>query len=128
MPSDPVVAVRVWPVSLLVMVTLTFGTAAPEGSVTVPVKPEVPDDCAMRDGTEIATRTVSSAAKASREQSSSLDFIVPSPLQQHLMSDRVTPVSLRAEIRTSDFGRMRRHYWGRILHATHRSITRIVFR
>jgi len=32
-------------------VTVTFGTEAPEGSVMVPVSPDVPDDWAINDGT-----------------------------------------------------------------------------
>jgi hypothetical protein len=49
--------------------------AAPEGSVTVPAKPAVPADCAIRDGTQIANNKVSIATKASRERSSTFDLM-----------------------------------------------------
>jgi len=64
-------------VSLLVMVTVTFGIAAPEGSVIVPLRPEVPADCAIKDGTHIASKRLKTANTASCVRSSVLDLIVP---------------------------------------------------
>jgi hypothetical protein len=58
-------------------VTTTFGIDAPEGSVTIPLRLDVPADCAIKDGTQIANNRVKSATNASREQSSVLDLIVP---------------------------------------------------
>src|SRR5207247_9459393 len=46
-----------WPVSTLVVVTMTPGRTAPEESMTVPVRAPVPAVWAMRDGTEIMNRT-----------------------------------------------------------------------
>ena len=43
-----VVVVRDWFVSVLVAVTFTPGTTAPEGSVMVPAKAPVPADCATK--------------------------------------------------------------------------------
>ena len=57
------------------MVTVTFGMAAPDGSVIVPLRPDVPADCAIKDGMQIANNRVKSATRASREQSSVLDLI-----------------------------------------------------
>jgi hypothetical protein len=55
--------------------------AAPDGSVMVPDKPDVPADCARSDGMHIPNNKVNSATKVSRERSSDADFISPSPFQ-----------------------------------------------
>ncbi len=73
----PVVAVRTCLVSLLVRVTVTFGMAAPDGSVIVPLRPDVPADCAIKDGTQIANIRIKTANTASCVQSSVLDLIIP---------------------------------------------------
>jgi hypothetical protein len=52
-----VVAVRAWPVPLLVSVTVTLGIDAPDGSFIIPVRPDVPDDWAINDGTHSANKT-----------------------------------------------------------------------
>ncbi len=69
--------VRLWAVALLVMVTVTFGMAAPDGSVIVPTGPKFRDDWAIRNGEQIANNKVKIATKASREQSSFLDLMLP---------------------------------------------------
>ena len=46
--------------------------AAPDGSVMVPARPEVPADCAIKDGTQIANNRVKSAINASCETPSSV--------------------------------------------------------
>ena len=58
------------------MVTVTFGMAEPEGSVMVPLRPDVPADYAIKDGTQIANNRVNNATQASREHSSVLNLIV----------------------------------------------------
>jgi hypothetical protein len=58
------------------MITVTFGTAAPDGSVIVPAKADVPADCPITRGAQIANNKVKIATQASREQSSVLDFII----------------------------------------------------
>src|SRR5579859_2906612 len=68
--------VRVWPVALFVIVTATLGTAAPEGSVTVPAKPEVPEDCAIKAGINSANNSVSARVAVTCERSKVLIFIV----------------------------------------------------
>ena len=73
-PSPPVVAVRTWLVSVLVTVTVTFGTVAPDGSVTTPVRAAVPDDCAKRPGAKTTPRTTNNIT-ARRVQGSNLESI-----------------------------------------------------
>jgi hypothetical protein len=73
-PSALVVAVRTWLVSELVRVTVTLGTVAPEGSVTIPVRPAVPADCARRPGAKTTPRTANNIT-ARRVQGSNLESI-----------------------------------------------------
>jgi hypothetical protein len=93
-----VVAVRLWPVSLLVMVTVTFGMATPDGSVMVPLRPDVPADCAINEGRQTANNRVKIATNASCEQSSVLDLMVPLSLYVLYGENTHCPVRLQAPV------------------------------
>jgi hypothetical protein len=57
------------------MVTVTLGIAAPDGSVTVPAKPEVPADWASNVGADM-TKSINSKAIASHILSGFLNLIL----------------------------------------------------
>jgi hypothetical protein len=50
------------------MITVTFGTAAPEGSVIVPANADVPADWADRYGTAVTNKRHNNAPTKSRVQ------------------------------------------------------------
>jgi hypothetical protein len=80
MPSGPVVIVRCWLVPILVVVTVTFASEAPDESVTVPVSAPVPDDWATATAAES-----SNAAKHAKNAHANFfpvncSFIPASPL------------------------------------------------
>src|SRR5580658_4262371 len=58
------------------MVTVTFGTDAPDGSVTMPAKAAVPADCAIKVEADTA-KSINSEAIASHALSGFLNFMVP---------------------------------------------------
>ena len=83
MPSGPVVIVRCWLVPILVAVTVTFASEAPEESVTIPVSAPVPEDWATATATES-----SSAAKHTKSEHANFfpvncPFIPASPLNNY---------------------------------------------
>jgi hypothetical protein len=62
-------------VSVLVSVTVTLGTTAPDGSVMVPVRAPVPADCAISDGAEAMVTSTSKKSKI-RVAENILDVII----------------------------------------------------
>src|SRR5271154_2171895 len=56
------------------MVTVTFGMAAPDGSVTTPAKAAVPADCAIKVEADVAS-SINSEATASHALSGLLNLI-----------------------------------------------------
>ena len=68
--------VRSWPVPVFVAVTVTFGMAAPVGSVIVPARPEVPADWPINVGTNKANNRVSASKAMTCERSKVVFFIV----------------------------------------------------
>ena len=62
------------------MVTVTFGMAAPEGSVIVPAKADVPADWAIRYGTAVVNKRHNNAPTKSRLQGVLDSIFLSSPL------------------------------------------------
>jgi hypothetical protein len=71
-----VTAVRVWLVSVLVTVTLAFGTTDPVGSVTVPVSAPVPADWASSADVRLIKLADSSKAPLRENHDNFMDVIV----------------------------------------------------
>src|SRR5450759_4499057 len=97
-PSGRVVAVRTCPV-LLVTVTVTFGTTAPDESVTVPEIAPVEPVCAETDEPQIDSRTA--AHKHLQPQPTSL-IIICLPTMSDLLTQACLPHITSACFRRTD--------------------------